>query len=89
MEDQFGNIVTTDSSNVTLSVASGPGSASGTLTVAASSGIVTFGNVKLNAAGSYTLTASDGSLDLGHVEQLCRQSRHQPRRWCMAFSPAM
>ena len=62
VEDQFGNIVTSDSSNVTLAVASGPGSLSGTLTMAASSGIATFGNVKLNTAGSYTLTASDGSL---------------------------
>ena len=60
VEDPFGNIVTTDSSSVTLTVASGPGSASGTLTVAASSGMATFGNVILNTAGSYTLTASDG-----------------------------
>src|ERR1700678_1654465 len=62
VEDPFGNIVTTDSSTVTLSVASGPGSLSGTLTMAASSGIATFSNVKLNTAGSYTLTTSDGSL---------------------------
>jgi plastocyanin len=62
VEDQFGNIVTTNSSNVTLSVASGPGSLSGTVTVAASSGIATFNNVKLDTAGNYTLTASDGSL---------------------------
>ena len=62
VEDQFGNLVTSDSSNVTLAVASGPGSLSGTLTVAASSGIATFSNVKLNTAGSYTLTGSDGSL---------------------------
>ena len=54
-------MVTTDNSNVMLSVASGPGSLSGTLTMAASNGIATFGNVKLNTAGSYTLTASDGS----------------------------
>ena len=32
------------------------------MTVAASSGMATFGNVKLNTAGSYTLTASDGAL---------------------------
>ena len=62
VEDQFGNIVTTDSSIVTLAVASGPGSLTGTVTVAASGGIATFGNVKLDTAGSYTLTASDGSL---------------------------
>ena len=62
VEDQFGNVVTTDSSSVTLAVASGPGSASGTLTVAASSGVATFSNVKLDTAGNYTLTASDGGL---------------------------
>ena len=44
VEDPFGNIVTSDSSSVTLAVASGPGSLSGTLTVATSSGIATFGN---------------------------------------------
>ena len=62
VEDQFGNIVTGDSSNVTLSVNTGPGSVGGTDTVAASSGVATFGNVKLDTAGSYTLAASDGSL---------------------------
>jgi uncharacterized repeat protein (TIGR03803 family) len=62
VEDPFGNVASADSSNVTLSVATGPGSASGTLTVAASSGIATFSNVKLDTSGSYTLTASDGSL---------------------------
>ena len=70
VEDQFGNIVTTDSSNVTLTVASGPGSASGTLTVAASRGVATFGNVKLNTAGSYTLTASDGGTERRYLQQL-------------------
>ncbi len=62
VEDQFGNIVTSNSSNVTLAVANGPGSLSGTLTVAASSGVATFSNVKIDTAGSYTLTATDGSL---------------------------
>ena len=70
VEDPFGNIVTSDSSNVTLTVASGLGSASGTLTVAASGGIATFGNVKLNTAGNYTLTASDGALSVRHLQQL-------------------
>jgi autotransporter-associated beta strand protein len=62
VEDQFGNVVTSDSSNVTLAVASGPGSASGTLTVAASSGVATFGDVIFDAAGTYSLTANDGDL---------------------------
>jgi polygalacturonase len=62
VEDQFGNVVTTDSSNVTLTKASGPGTLSGTLTVAAASGVATFSNAKLDTIGTYTLTASDGSL---------------------------
>ena len=64
VEDPFGNIVTNNSSNTTLSVASGPGPASGWLTVAVSSGIATFSNVKFTTAGTYTLTASDGGLSL-------------------------
>ena len=62
VENQFGGIVTTDSSTVTLSVASGPGSLTGAVAVAASNGVATFSNVKIDAAGAYTLTASDGSL---------------------------
>jgi uncharacterized repeat protein (TIGR03803 family) len=62
VEDQYGNIITTDSSNVTLSVNSGPGSIGGTDTVAAVNGVATFSNVALDTAGSYTLLASDGSL---------------------------
>jgi uncharacterized repeat protein (TIGR03803 family) len=62
VEDQYGNVITTDSSNVTLSVASGGGSVTGTATVAASSGIATFSNAILDTAGTHTLLASDGSL---------------------------
>ena len=62
VEDQYGNIVTSNSSNVTLSINTGPGAIGGTDTVAASSGVATFSNVKLNTAGAYTLAASDGSL---------------------------
>jgi uncharacterized repeat protein (TIGR03803 family) len=62
VEDQFGNIVTTNSSNVTLSVHSGPGSLGGTDTVAASAGVATFSDVLIDTAGTYTLTASDSGL---------------------------
>ena len=62
VEDQYGNIVTTDNSTVTLAVGSGPGSANGTLTATAVNGLATFSNVIFNTAGNYTLTASDGSL---------------------------
>ena len=62
VEDPFGNIVLTDSSTVTLSIASGPGSLSGTVIATASSGVATFSNVILDTAGTYTLAATDGAL---------------------------
>jgi len=65
VEDQYGNLVTGDSSSVTLSVHSGPGSLNGTLTEAASGGVATFADLSINTTGSYTLAASDGSLMSG------------------------
>jgi len=62
VEDQYGNIVTNDASNVTLAVAGGPGGLSGTVAATAISGIATFSNIILDTAGNYTLTASDGGL---------------------------
>jgi subtilisin family serine protease len=64
IEDASGNVVTTDSSNVTLAIATGPSGASifGTTTVAAINGIATFSGLSFTSAGTYTLSASDGSL---------------------------
>jgi len=64
VEDQFGNIVTTNNSTVTISVAGGPGSftSGSTLSVAAVNGVATFTNLVLNTAGNYTFSVSDGSL---------------------------
>ena len=62
VEDQFGNLITGDNSNVTLYINTGPGSIGGTDTVAASAGVATFNNIVIDTAGSYTLSASDGSL---------------------------
>ena len=59
VEDQYGNIETSDNSNVTLAVNSGPGSLAGTTTVAASSGVATFTSLSLATAGTYVLKASD------------------------------
>ncbi|MGA3066468.1 MAG: S53 family peptidase [Tepidisphaeraceae bacterium] len=61
IEDQFGNIIGTDNSSVTLAVNSGLGALGGTATVSAAGGQATFGNLVLDTAGSYTLTASDGA----------------------------
>ena len=56
----LGNLVTTNSSSVTLAVATGPGLLSGTFTVAASGGVATFSNLLLDTAGAHTLIAGDG-----------------------------
>jgi trimeric autotransporter adhesin len=66
VEDAGGNIVTTNSSSVTLAIGTG----SGTLTcttnpVTASSGVATFAGCKISAGGAgYTLKATDGTLTL-------------------------
>ncbi|HEY1685794.1 MAG TPA: hypothetical protein VGG19_13595, partial [Tepidisphaeraceae bacterium] len=58
VEDQYGNVVTSDTSSATL--ASTPGGISGS--GAANQGIATFSNLSSTTAGTYTLTASDGAL---------------------------
>ncbi len=64
VEDAYGNLVTTDSSSVRLSLASGPAGAalSGTLTQKATGGVATFSTLIASSAGTYTLGATDGSL---------------------------
>lgn len=65
IEDQFGNIVTTDTSTVTVVIGTNPagGTLSGTLTMPAVGGIATFPNLSINKAGTgYTLLFSDGTL---------------------------
>jgi hypothetical protein len=64
VEDAFGNIVTRDTSTVSISIAAGPaGFADGsTVSAAAINGIATFGNLVLDTAGAYTFQAADGTL---------------------------
>jgi hypothetical protein len=64
VEDTFGNVVTGNTSSVTIAVASGPsGFASGSTTsVHAVGGLATFSNLFLNTPGAYTLNATDGTL---------------------------
>jgi fibronectin-binding autotransporter adhesin len=61
IENSKGQVVTSDNSTVTLSVASGPGVLGGTVTVKAKHGVATFDHLLLTTAGAYTLTASDGT----------------------------
>ncbi len=62
--DQFGNIITSNSSTVMLAIAadSADGSLTGPVTVNASKGVAVFKKAALSAAGTYTLTLTDASL---------------------------
>ena len=66
VEDSFGNVITTNSSSVTISFGSNPGGAalSGTTVVAAVDGVATFSNLSVSKVGvGYTLAASDGTFN--------------------------
>jgi hypothetical protein len=63
--DGNGYIADTFSRPITISLASGPGSLSGTLTANASGGCVTFNNIIASDAGLITLQASGGMLAAG------------------------
>ncbi len=56
--DDNGNLNMTSGVSVTLSIASGVGTLSGTLTVTTVNGVATFKNVTIDTAGSYTLRAT-------------------------------
>ena len=61
IQDASGNLVSTDTRNVTLAIGNNPGggSLSGVATVAAVAGVATFSNLSINNAGTgYTLSAT-------------------------------
>jgi subtilase family serine protease len=64
--DAYGNLESGDNTDsVTMAIGTNPGGGtlSGTLTVTASAGVATFGNLSINNAGNgYTLSASSGTL---------------------------
>jgi hypothetical protein len=63
VEDPYGNVVSSDSSTVTLTLSSGTfAGGSATAAVTASGGVATFSTLAINKAGGYSLTATDGSL---------------------------
>ena len=80
VQDAGGNLVGTATDSITLAINNNPasGTLSGTLTVAATSGIATFNNISLDKVGSgYTLDATrvlhlhfDGRCDGGHIRHL-------------------
>ncbi len=60
VKDQFGNLVSVDSSDITLSLVSGPAGAelAGTLQAPVQNGVATFSNVQMTCAGVWVLAAS-------------------------------
>jgi hypothetical protein len=67
VEDPYGNLVTSDSSTVTLTLGSDTFSGgSATASATASGGMATFGTLTIDRAGSYTLKATDDSLTLAN-----------------------
>ena len=64
VKDASGNVVTTDTSTVTLSVISGPGNfaPNSVLTATAIAGVATFNNLILDTSGTYTFGVTDGKL---------------------------
>jgi hypothetical protein len=63
VEDAGGNVVTTDTSSVTVALTTAAGATlGGTQTVAAVNGVATFNNLTVDKVGTYTLTATDGTL---------------------------
>jgi hypothetical protein len=68
VEDAFGNVVTSNTSNVTVEIGTNPGSGSlsGNATQPAVAGIATFSNLSINKVGTgYTFTANDSFLTGG------------------------
>ncbi len=60
VEDQYGNLVTTSGSTVTLALSIGAlESGSRAVTAVASSGVATFSDLKIDLAGTYALSATD------------------------------
>jgi hypothetical protein len=65
IEDAEDNTVTIDTSTVTLSLASGPGTLDSGCTATTTAGVASFSGCEIDTAGmGYTLTATDGDLSM-------------------------
>jgi len=62
LEDQYGNVATTDTSSVVLGVAVGPGQFSGSNVAPVTNGVATFTGLTFAVPGTYQLIASDEGL---------------------------
>jgi hypothetical protein len=62
LEDAYGNMVSSNSSTVSVTLSSGAFAGGSSTSSAASGGVATFSALTIDKAGSYTLTATDGSM---------------------------
>jgi hypothetical protein len=62
VQDAASNVVSSASNSVTLSISSGTGTISGTVSAAAVNGVVDFSNVVISATGAKILAANSGGL---------------------------
>jgi len=78
VEDQYGNVVASDNSTVTLAVLNASGANNCHYTAAASDGQATFSDISLTAAGTDTLQASDFNRSAGsrRLQQFHGQPDH-------------
>ena len=94
VHDRFGNLVTNDSSIVTLTITSGGHFSTGltSLSVRLSGGIADFRSMVFNLAGTYTLTATDteaslingnGTINVGSVQVVAAAASK------LVFTPAL
>ena len=75
IEDAFGNIVTTSSATVAMTVATGGSTPTGTTSVAAHAGVATFSNVVLSKLGKYTLKGNRQQRCGGDLRNLLGRTR--------------
>ena len=61
VDDQYGNLVTSATDSVTVSLTSGSFASGSTLTVNAVNGVAIFSNLEITKPGNYTLVAKDAS----------------------------
>ena len=92
VEDANGNLITTDTSMVTLTLASGMfANNSPTTSIAAVGGVATFSSMVMNTSGSFSVTASDGSLAASNAapfyDRGLQQFHHQVARFSRTTTP--
>jgi len=86
IENSKGQLMLLDDSTVTLSIASGPGTLRGIVSVKAFHGVAVFDRLFLTTAGSYTLKASDGS-DTSAISRIFKITPAAPAKLVFASQP--